>query len=343
MELLYLPNEIRKQIIKDHHLMILRMTNRYFRSKIKKKAISIKEFTSDASVALINYLLYGDRLLYFSIDNIELYKNAVKYAAYHGRMDIIQWGAGNIFGKLLCFDYYVSTREKILLGRNDKSKVGCCDDIHVLKVGNKPTPKTALDNAASTGHLKILQLLLKHNSSYGDMMFAHAAANGKNDIIRWLIDNEYFAGKTNRQTIACLYAANFGHLYTLKLLRWYGCKWNAKNISVCAATNGQLEILKYLIKSGISIKDDLYTFAIPNGHLEVVKYLLKNMCKWYPFAYVSAIAHKQHVISKWFKKQNYHCPCDDCIVIKKTCSGMLLYHYGCDNCKIIPEVVSDKS
>ncbi|KAJ3403011.1 hypothetical protein HDV05_008120, partial [Chytridiales sp. JEL 0842] len=139
----------------------------------------------------------------------------------------------------------------------------------IAKVG---CDTSAMDNAASAGHLEIVEYLQKFHGDVGCSRVAmnHAAAHGHLHILRFLHENRPEGCDVDAMNDA---AAN-GHFQVVRYLhenRTEGCTTYAMD---WAARNGHIHIVKFLHEKreeGGTVK--AMDWAAQNGHLEIVRFL----------------------------------------------------------------------
>jgi ankyrin repeat protein len=131
-----------------------------------------------------------------------------------------------------------------------------------------------LDWVAGDGDLKTLKYLLdKKGIEPNYNLLANAAAGGKLEILKYLIDKNI---PINYLILS--YAASNGHLEMVKYLieeKGLNNIQKLEDVLTDAASNGKLDIVKYLIEErGVkNIPEDALEFALARDHLEVYNYL----------------------------------------------------------------------
>jgi ankyrin repeat protein len=118
-----------------------------------------------------------------------------------------------------------------------------------------------LKEAAENGHLNVVKYLTENGADikiYGPYVFKRAAKNGRLDHLKYLLKewNRVHLLETNKVNIVAI-DSNYPLL--------------------AAATEGHLEVVKYLVGlgAGSKVSDDYAVQrAAENGHLETVKYLV---------------------------------------------------------------------
>ncbi len=152
--------------------------------------------------------------------------------------------------------------------------------------------KTALIEAAESGHSKALQLLIAHRATVnvadnsGETALMYATWNGHISIVRELLDKGADVNTQNRDGwTALINAAVNGHTGIVEALLEAGANVNArshdgKTALMAAAWNGHTDIVQALLGSGsdVNAKDvDDWTaliYAVWNNHARIVQVLV---------------------------------------------------------------------
>ncbi|CAL6283389.1 unnamed protein product [Bathycoccus prasinos] len=127
---------------------------------------------------------------------------------------------------------------------------------------------------AQTNKLELLKWAREEKECDWDAGTIHAAARqGNLEMVKYCVANECPINR-NINRNACAFAASNGHLEVLKYLReeakapWGS--WTADR----AASNGHLHILEYLVERKFDeYEEDACENAAKNGHLDCLKYL----------------------------------------------------------------------
>ena len=156
------------------------------------------------------------------------------------------------------------------------------------------TNTTALQAAASFGHLPIVQYLLQHGADLhktdnrGLTVLHGAAQNGHIAVVRYLVEQGADKEMDNNNGFSPLaIAAQSGHLGVVQYLLEQGAdKDRAGNEGrvplFIAAAGGHLAIVRLLVEQGVDVNraaNDGTTplhFAAYNGHAEVLSYLMSE-------------------------------------------------------------------
>ncbi|EAY19590.1 hypothetical protein TVAG_228530 [Trichomonas vaginalis G3] len=156
----------------------------------------------------------------------------------------------------------------------------------------------------------------------------HAAAAGSVDVVKYLIKLGFDTDDiTKKGFTAIVYAARSGSLSCVKALIEAGATYKngnrRYNCFVEAATQGHLDIVKYLLDKGINInvstrdKKTAAMCAAQAKKFDVLKYLLMKGAKYVPDKYF--IAEFSPELFEIFKKQN-----DIKMPLKDICTSAIL-------------------
>lgn len=150
-------------------------------------------------------------------------------------------------------------------------------DERIISYSYKPC-----ERAAANGRIDTLKLLIENGYPYSSSAYDYAAKGGHLAILKWLRE---ISLKNNRLNILDYWtmagAAEGGHLDILIWLKQQGCEWN-EMIGNDAAEYGQFDILKWL-KNEFKGNGQLWTIttcceAAKNGHLDILKWLIEDGC-----------------------------------------------------------------
>jgi hypothetical protein len=88
----------------------------------------------------------------------------------------------------------------------------------------------------------------------------------------------------NWDASACNFAAASGYIDTLRWLRENGCPWNATHVFTCAARDGCIDILDYMLERGEVTDAQQWTKALEvagiNGELQAAQWLRQHCAEW---------------------------------------------------------------
>ena len=206
------------------------------------------------------------------------YRTAVFELARHGKLELLQW---------LEDDHHDLCNNSLVF---DGAARG--GQLHVLKWAfhivasysgpifphDRPCLSWLAYEAASEGHLHVVQWLTKQGKVRGNSICKGAARGGHINIIHWAVCHGYLYGPNCRM---CFEASRNGHLKVLKRIVRNG-GWNAIDAVVGAAIGGHFPVLRWLegmTTTKIAFHQQVIDWAAPNGHLEIVKWSLANGAK----------------------------------------------------------------
>jgi len=162
--------------------------------------------------------------------------------------------------------------------------------------------------AAEKNHFKIVKWLFGKYPKKVFQLDNSVGISGNLEMVKWAIENidpEDFSGAG-----VCEGAASKGHLH---ILEWMG--HNREIIeddedvgSICrtAATENHLDCLKWCIKNGhLRDKSGICVWAARNGNLKMIKLLMKNGCTYTPKICEEAGMHGHLHILEWAKANSY--------------------------------------
>ncbi|MBR4309588.1 MAG: ankyrin repeat domain-containing protein [Akkermansia sp.] len=183
--------------------------------------------------------------------------SGIKYAAWLGRMDIIQ----SLFDQG-ADDYY--------WGLEGAARGGHMDIVQLMLDKGATDYHAGLEGAARGGHMDIVQLMLDKGASNYNAGLYGAARGGHMDIVQLMLDKgatNYDAGLNG--------AARGGHLDIVQLMLNKGAtdyNWGLRG----AAWGGHMEIVQLMLSKGATDYDlGLYN-AAECGHLDIVQLLLSK-------------------------------------------------------------------
>jgi hypothetical protein len=137
-----------------------------------------------------------------------------------------------------------------------------------------------------------------------------SARIGNLEVLRWAFSNHSF----DRNNSLCIYAATNGHLEVLKWLRSLDSPWPWNKItSACAASNGQLKVLTWMRRqiSPCPWSEGTCSSAAHNGHLQMLQWLRIEGCPWNEYSCQCAARSGHFEVLKWLRIQNPPCPWDE--------------------------------
>jgi hypothetical protein len=129
-----------------------------------------------------------------------------------------------------------------------------------------------LSDAAESGSIEILLYLKQQGCVFSVATMAHAAWRARLAACQFLL-----AEQCPCDTDVCAYAAQNGHLETVRFLHESGCPWDPTTICIEAAVSGNLELLQFLKDQGCAFTDLAMNAAAELGHLET---LHEIGCPW---------------------------------------------------------------
>ena len=151
--------------------------------------------------------------------------------------------------------------------------------------------ETIFSFAARSGDMEVLKWLREEKCRWDAETFSSAAAEGHLKVCEWLLEN-----KCPWKSECGWHAAGSGQVHILKWLKsvgyfdrssdlWGSC-WSADPWGLCwsthcvsAATNGQLEALKYCrLELKLPLAADCFSEAMRGGHREVAEWLKDQGC-----------------------------------------------------------------
>jgi hypothetical protein len=154
------------------------------------------------------------------------------------------------------------------------------------------------------------QMGLAINETNATMLLLEAAANGKLDVVKWLINLDpglLWLSDT------CRLAAENGHLHVLQWIRAQDplCPWD-KDICTSAARNGHLHVLQWVRAQDPPCPWDGTTcsWAAEHGHLHVLQWVRAQdpPCPW-NYNTCSWAAWNGHLdVIQWARAQDPPCP-----------------------------------
>lgn len=205
----------------------------------------------------------------------DIYSSICADAAKSGQLEILKWAYENGF---FIFPYTYSSAAD-------------CGHLEILKWLSLNFPNdfvTRIDSICTTsakkGHLAILKWIKEIYPKYklNSIVSAHAAFRGHSEIVKWFYENEHHQSNTLTHTLP----SESEHI-------WH------ENIIVYAATNGNLEMLKWMIAHNCPWNKKVYTKASRFNHLDIVKWAYEKNYSWNEKACMRATKWKSHEIINW--------------------------------------------
>lgn len=129
--------------------------------------------------------------------------------------------------------------------------------------------------AASRGHLSCLQFSARNKGRIDESMFVESMHHRHFACAKFIYNQFQFNPIINPTWLA----ATQGDLDCLKYLREKGCEWDPKTCAI-AALHGHLHILQYAHENGCKWNEDTCSLAAQAGNLHCLQYAHKNGCPW---------------------------------------------------------------
>jgi hypothetical protein len=151
-------------------------------------------------------------------------------------------------------------------------------EILIWLVGNKcPVNHETTAAAARGGHFEILQWLFSYGCQMSGGTTIGAIERGRLDILQWAISN----GCSLLEGVAIPTAAKYGHVHIMDWL-WknYRSKCSTTSVFLYAAEGGHLESLRWAKKHFCSWDSSTHRGAAKEGHLEALKWMKRNGMPW---------------------------------------------------------------
>eukprot|EP00966_Prymnesium_polylepis_P003053 70189-Prymnesium_polylepis.1 len=131
--------------------------------------------------------------------------------------------------------------------------------------------------AASGGHLDMLKYLIDNGRTMNSRGAFESAASGGVDVLQYVLHHGLCTYDEDQLKNACANAARTGKASVLQFLHE---KLNAPlfvNASDAAASEGQMECMKYLIDHGCEWDSETIDYAEKNGHSHMAHYLTSQL------------------------------------------------------------------
>ena len=160
-------------------------------------------------------------------------------------------------------------------------------------------------NAASGGHLQLLQLAREYHCPWDENTFHCAARSGNFQMMKWARTN---GCRWDANT--CTAAARLGKLEILQWLREENCPWDAKTCAV-AAQHAHLHVLEWARSRECPCPWDEGTCstAALYGHLQILQWARERGCAWDKGTCEGAAKHGYLEILQWAWENG--CPWDE--------------------------------
>ena len=160
-------------------------------------------------------------------------------------------------------------------------------------------------NAASGGHLQLLQLAREYDCPWDEHTFHCAARSGNFQMIKWARIN---GCRWDANT--CTAAARLGKLEILQWLREENCPWDAKTCAV-AAERAHLHVLEWARSRECPCPWDESTCsaAAKYGHLQILQWAREKGCPWDKGTCEGAAKQGYLEILQWARENG--CPWDE--------------------------------
>lgn len=183
-------------------------------------------------------------------------------AAKYGHLDILKWLQSRVPFDILTSAY--------------AARGGHLDILKWLEANNCVVDATTCAYAAKSGHIHILEYLYTRYYSFrsDDKACAMAAKKGRLDVLKWLRRKG-----CAWSSYTCICAAEYGHLKVFDWAYRHNCPIDHESVSISAAVNEDIALLKYMHNAGLDIDDEAWEEAADRGKLKSLKWAKK---KGYP-------------------------------------------------------------
>lgn len=147
------------------------------------------------------------------------------------------------------------------------------------------TPRKAMQRAAATGKLEIVEYLHHERGIETTGAAESAAEHGFLHILKWLYDSRSMSTSLNHMWAsrkAVTLAVKSGHLGCLEFLARRLPKKFLRGAVDSAAENGHLHILQWLnVRSKVRVSRKALSRTTQNGHLDVLKWLYETSPRYF--------------------------------------------------------------
>ena len=171
---------------------------------------------------------------------------------------------------------------------------------------NSITRNNIIVEASTNGYVNILDWINTYNNktitvSEVKIIIRMAAYNGQIKVFRWLLEsisliplNYYF----NSNTFELAVRGKKRNMLTF--LKIYNCSYCNNTCLGLAASEGDLEMLKYLINYGLTPNSTTYEAAAEKGQLHIIQWLVGQGFHWYQKeTCIKAALHGHLDVLKW--------------------------------------------
>ncbi|KAL6075282.1 Ankyrin repeat domain containing protein [Balamuthia mandrillaris] len=142
-------------------------------------------------------------------------------------------------------------------------------------------PDSAFKGAAYNGHLAVLEWGHENGLPLQKTdIFSGAVKGGHMTVLKWIaqvLGNEAPSLSSFSSDVSCAIAASNGNLEMLKWLHEQGCPWDASTFDR-AAVSGDLEVAKWMHAQGCPWEASTCNTAAKEGHLDFLKWARENGC-----------------------------------------------------------------
>jgi len=214
-----------------------------------------------------------------------LNENVISKAASAGSVEVLAW--------VLAVGGRVTTHTM-----QSAARAGHVHVMEWLRASGCDWDEATCAQAAAGGHLAALQWARQHGCAWDAWTCIEAARNGHLRVLEWARSTDcpwdervtrHAAEKQQRETLR--WAVEHGCVYYHDALACRGMeRWLVErghfpaldNLWVCcwAASNGDLELLRWLRSLGYAWSDVVTRQAVRGGHLEMLKWARAEGCEW---------------------------------------------------------------